>query len=239
MTQALVPLKDLVEAKSRLSGLLSPSERRALAQAMAEDVLTVLCSHAQVSSITLVSDDPGAAMLAEKYAADCWPETLLGCRGLNPLVRRATERLLALRDEPLLVLHADLPMLEEADIDAALAKRENGGLVVGCDRESRGTNLMAFDAESVPEFSFGTDSCARHLESARRSGIPVHLLQSAGIELDVDEAADLKLLLRRLSSCPGANTVSLLCDTSLGSRVNAALAEIADPSGAVRGESVR
>ena len=35
MTQALVPLKDLVEAKSRLSGLLRPSERRALAQAMA------------------------------------------------------------------------------------------------------------------------------------------------------------------------------------------------------------
>ena len=42
MAQALVPLKDLVQAKSRLSGLLRPSERRALAQAMAEDVLAVL-----------------------------------------------------------------------------------------------------------------------------------------------------------------------------------------------------
>ena len=40
MTRALVPLKDLVEAKSRLSGLLRPSERRALAQAMAEGLST-------------------------------------------------------------------------------------------------------------------------------------------------------------------------------------------------------
>ena len=39
--QALVPLKDLVEAKSRLSGLLRPTERRSLAQAMVEDVLSV------------------------------------------------------------------------------------------------------------------------------------------------------------------------------------------------------
>ena len=36
MTQVLLPLKDLVKAKSRLSGLLSPSERRALAQAKSE-----------------------------------------------------------------------------------------------------------------------------------------------------------------------------------------------------------
>ena len=39
MAQALLPLKDLVQAKTRLGGLLRPSERRALAQAMAEDVL--------------------------------------------------------------------------------------------------------------------------------------------------------------------------------------------------------
>ena len=42
MAQALVPLKDLVLAKTRLSGVLTSVERRALAQAMVEDVLDVL-----------------------------------------------------------------------------------------------------------------------------------------------------------------------------------------------------
>ncbi len=226
MTQVLVPLKDLVEAKSRLSGLLRPSERRALAQAMAEDVLSVLGRHARVSHITLLSDDPGAAMLAQKYGANWWSEAELGCRGLNPLIGRACGRLLDERDEPLIVMHADLPMLDAADIDAALDAREKGGLVVGCDRAGRGTNLLAFDVLAVPEFCFGHDSCARHLESARKAGITAHLLQRPGIELDVDEAPDLKLLVENLPGCPGANTVALFGNTRLGTRLEAALENI-------------
>jgi 2-phospho-L-lactate guanylyltransferase len=224
--QALVPLKDLVEAKSRLSGLLRPSERRALAQAMAEDVLSVLRDHARVGRITLVSDDPGASMLAQKYGADCWPERRLGCSGLNPLIECATRQLLAARDEPLMVLHADLPMLGEADIDAALGALQVGvGLVIGCDREARGTNLLLFDSRSVPAFSFGVDSCALHMDSARRAGIRAKVLHSPGIALDVDAAPDLRHLMQRLSSRPDSHTARLLHDTVLGRRVGTTLAE--------------
>ena len=70
MAHALVPLKDLVTAKTRLSGLLRPAERRALAQAMVEDVLTTLVEHRQIERVTLVSDDPGAGLLACKYDID-------------------------------------------------------------------------------------------------------------------------------------------------------------------------
>ena len=56
MAQALVPLKDLVAAKSRLSGVLSPAERRSLAQAMVEDVLAlssapVILSHGGLKGV--------------------------------------------------------------------------------------------------------------------------------------------------------------------------------------------
>jgi 2-phospho-L-lactate/phosphoenolpyruvate guanylyltransferase len=39
MLHAIVPMKSLALAKSRLAGLLDPPERRALALAMLEDVL--------------------------------------------------------------------------------------------------------------------------------------------------------------------------------------------------------
>ena len=120
MAQALVPLKDLVQAKSRLAGLLRPSERRALAQAMVEDVLAVLSRHQDIERITLVSDDPGAGLLAGKYGIDCWQESSLGCSGLNAVVDQASERLLASADGILLVLHGDLPRLTAADISAVL-----------------------------------------------------------------------------------------------------------------------
>lgn len=39
MINAVLPVKDLVLAKSRLSGVLAPHERRSLNQAMLEDAL--------------------------------------------------------------------------------------------------------------------------------------------------------------------------------------------------------
>lgn len=232
MAQALVPLKDLVEAKTRLSGLLRPSERRALAQAMAEDVLTVLRAHSEVAQITLVSDDPGAGLLAQKYGAECWSETSLGCRGLNPLIQCASERLLTGSEEPLLVLHADLPLLGAPDIGAVLdLQRKIGGLIIGCDRQGGGTNLLAFDAANRPDFCFGVDSCTRHLASARSAGIPVQVLRTPGIELDVDEAPDLKFIIDQLSSNPVSHTAQLLYNTELGVRIGAALATIIGDAG--------
>ncbi len=38
MAQALVPLKDLVQAKSRLTGLMSPAERRGIVQGMGRSI---------------------------------------------------------------------------------------------------------------------------------------------------------------------------------------------------------
>ena len=220
MAQALVPLKDLVQAKSRLSGLLSPAQRRALAQAMAEDVLSVLSRHRAITQITLVSDDAGAGLLAQKYGARCWPESSLAVRGLNALMQRASERLCAEGNAPLLVLHADLPLLTADDISAVLASQEQlQGLIIGCDRQGSGTNLLAFNATDIPRFCFGCDSCSKHMASARSCGVPVQILQRPGIGMDVDEAADLQLILQSRHLNPTGHTAQLLHQTELGARL--------------------
>lgn len=236
MAQALLPLKDLVQAKTRLGGLLRPSERRALAQAMAEDVLAVLAGHAELSRITLVSDDPGAELLAHKYGADCWSERALACSGLNNLMQCASERLTASSHEPLLVLHCDLPLLTHDDISAVLAaQRELDGLVIGCDRQGTGTNLLAFAAGAMPRFCFGPDSCAAHAASADSAGIRARILQRLGIMVDVDAPADLAYVMDRLTLRPNSHTAALLYATELGARIALALATMIDSSGSVEG----
>ena len=227
MAQALVPLKDLVRAKTRLAGLLAPSERRALAQAMVEDVLALLAAHSCVDSINLVSDDPSAHLLAAQYGARHWPESELGCRGLNNIVGSASRRLLALCDAPVLVLHADLPLLGPADISAVLAaRRRTGGLVVGPDRHGKGTNMLCFDAASVPAFCFGQDSCARHLAAARARGIAANVVNRPGIGLDVDEPQDLAVLLGHLQSMACGRTAELLRESEPGARIAVALGSL-------------
>lgn len=239
MAQALVPLKDLVEAKTRLAGLLRPSERRALAQAMAEDVLGVLDAHPEITQITLVTDDPGGALLAQNYGARCWSERSLQCRGLNAVVASASARLLEECDEPLVVLHADLPLLSVADISKVLQiHRNTQSLVIGADREGRGTNLLVFDAKSVPRFCFGLDSCTAHSEVAREAGSCAEVVQTGGIELDVDDAQDLKLVLAMLGDTESSNTARLLRDGVLGRRVAMALASIPDERGDDAGREV-
>ncbi|MBT4523097.1 MAG: 2-phospho-L-lactate guanylyltransferase [Halieaceae bacterium] len=220
MAQALVPLKDLVAAKSRLSGVLNPSERRALAQAMVEDVLAVLSEHPQVDGVTLVSDDPGAELLAAKYNVDCWDDRSLGCSGLSAVIARSCDMLLQNTEAPLLVLHGDLPLLGRDDISAMLAcVKQNGGLVIGCDGVGQGSNFMAFDAAGVPDFSYGRGSCYRHLQSVRRRGQSARVIRRRGIALDVDSPQDLALLLTQLEAGAKSQTADLLVDTELGRRI--------------------
>jgi FO synthase len=215
---ALVPLKSLGEAKSRLGGLLSEVQRSDLALAMASDVLAALQAHHLVASVTLVSDDPGAAGLAESYGAHWLPERGLECQGLNPVISAAVAKLVDAGAEQLLVLHGDLPLLRESDISAVLDQlRRQPGLVIGTDTQGSGTNLLAFTAIRVPEFHYGKDSCALHRAWAEDSGEPVAVLHRPGIALDVDEPMDLSELLD--FEHIGKYTRQWLCDSGMAARL--------------------
>ncbi|MEH6581937.1 MAG: 2-phospho-L-lactate guanylyltransferase [Halioglobus sp.] len=221
MAQAIVPLKDLVSAKTRLSGLLRPAERRALAQAMAEDVLSVLSAHPDIDRVTLVSDDPGADLLASKYAVDFLDERILDGRGLNQILEKSCDRLCLGGEWPTLVLHGDLPLLSSDDITAVLREQDaSAGLVVGCDRAFKGTNLLAFNVASRPPFHFGLDSCAKHRRAAEGAGIHVSILSRMGIGLDVDQPADVALLMCELREGRSGHTAELLLQTELGKRID-------------------
>src|SRR5918999_814940 len=67
MRYALVPVKDLPQAKARLSPLLSPAERHALAAAMLDDVLEALRHVSTLDRIALVTTDAYALALAARW----------------------------------------------------------------------------------------------------------------------------------------------------------------------------
>lgn len=225
---ALLPLKDLVQAKSRLAGVLTPAERRALAQAMAEDVLRVLAGHAGIERTVLISDDPSAAMLAQAYGAQCWSERALGVQGLNAVLDSATTKLGEAGQADLLVLHADLPLLSAADLDAALTGQALADAVaIGPDRHGQGTNLLAFCSTRAPGFYFGRDSLRRHTWAVQEAGLKVALIERLGVGLDIDEPADLALLLQQDECALGDSVCGLLYESGLEQRLQASLASLA------------
>ena len=66
---AIVPVKNLPQAKQRLAGVLSASERRALFRAMLEDVLGALSKNKSIAGILVVTRDDEATTLAASYGA--------------------------------------------------------------------------------------------------------------------------------------------------------------------------
>ena len=63
----LVPVKNLVDAKHRLSPVLSPKERFALAQAMCEDVLQALADWQGRPAVVVVTSDSFVRDLAARF----------------------------------------------------------------------------------------------------------------------------------------------------------------------------
>jgi FO synthase len=227
---AILPLKDLADAKSRLADLLQPAERRSLMQAMVEDVLEQLIEHPQITGVTLVSDDPDARQLSASFGVEFIDERTLPRRGLNPVLEAAVDIECSEGAERLLILHGDLPLISSQDLDEVIHRQLTSDvIVIGCDEAGVGTNLLAFSRQCRPQFRFGAGSCVAHGEAASELSVGYQLLRRPGIGLDVDEPDDLRQLLARLpAGKPQSRTAALLLNTKLGRRLSRELSEEAN-----------
>jgi len=196
MATAIVPLKPSDQAKTRLITVLSAQERAHLAVAMARDTLEVLHAHPSIDRIIVVGSDDGTHAIATEAGAEFWNERSLRAVGLNPVLEAALKRINFGVDEPVLMLHADLPLLDHDDITAALATLRSSTLVIGCDRHGSGTNLIAFNAQRRPYFVFGPDSCFHYQRGAKELGGYPQILFRRGISFDIDLPVDIETLRR-------------------------------------------
>lgn len=193
MSLALVPVKALAEAKSRLDPPLSGEERAALTAAMLRDVLEALGAAPSVTRRVVVTPDPRVAEVARAAGAEAW---LDAPPGLNPALRAAA-RTLARGDEPLLVVLGDVAGAQAADIEAlfaALAGLGGRGVVVAPSSDGGTAALLRAPADVVAP-CFGSESAKAHREAAERAGAPFAELRCESLAVDLDDTRDVARLL--------------------------------------------
>lgn len=188
-TVAVVPLRG-PGGKTRLAADLSPSGREELVAALARHVLDVLLGAHEVQRVVVVTTDPdhAARVLRDRdVEVLAQPE---GVRGLNPAVALARERARARGASRTLVVHADLPLLDAADVVALTAP--SVPVVLAPDAAGTGSNALVLDEVRAHAFTtrFGPGSRGRHEEEARRLGLDLHLVERPGTARDLDTAAD-------------------------------------------------
>jgi len=187
---AAVPVNHLDRAKSRLQGAVS--DRPALVLDMLDHVLGTLEACPEVSRIAVVTPDPRVLI---HVGGRRGVELLLQADGdLNDACAQAARWAHAQSATALLLVHADLPCLEPADVSgmAALATLERVPVVVlAPDRRDRGTNALLAAPPGAIACCFGDDSFRRHREAAAATPVGCQVYRAPGTACDVDTADDL------------------------------------------------
>lgn len=178
----LLPLRSPGHGKTRLATALDEDDRAALVTAMFTDVVAAVRA-ADLEPVVLAS---GPAAVAASVALGCAVLPDAPGAGLNAAIAAATADGRA--DEPVLVLQADLPMLQ---VDDVLAVRGSEGDVVLVPTDDGGTAALLRRPGSCMGTDFGRASAAGHRQLAIGAGLALTELHRPGMATDLDTPADL------------------------------------------------
>lgn len=206
---ALVPLRGLEDAKTRLGAELDAEERLELVVTMASRTLAAARDARTLAGTVLVTADPEAARLATSFGARTLVQRL---PGLNAAIREARAVAIEAGATAVIVLPIDLPSITPAAIDTVVElagaaagaaadgdeagrgsrpARHPAALVAAVpDRHGAGTNALLVAPPGAIEPAFGERSLQAHRAAAARAG--ARWLELGGpLTADVDTGADL------------------------------------------------
>ncbi len=190
---AIVPVKPLVQAKSRLAGVLSGPERARLMLALFRRTVDVLVAVEALSRVLVVSADPIIGKWARIGGADFLLES--DAPGLNCSLGRAIRFTVNAGAEGVLIVPGDLPQLNGASVAALLAAVGQPPAVgIVPDHHHTGTNGLLLIPPTVIQPAFGPDSLARHCAAAEAVKAQRILWEDSLWGQDVDFPEDLGLV---------------------------------------------
>jgi 2-phospho-L-lactate guanylyltransferase len=190
---AIVPVKPLRRGKSRLAGLLSEEQRTSLNRYLLEHTLTVLNEISGIEHTLVVSRDPAALALTRSMGGRTVMED--GAPQFNTALKRATIVAQAQGARAVLILPADLPLVEPPDLEALLSQGMTPSVVViSPDRRLDGTNGLFINPAGLIDYDYGPGSFQRHCQRSKDAGAKLVVVNSERIGLDLDLPEDLEMV---------------------------------------------
>jgi 2-phospho-L-lactate guanylyltransferase len=193
---ALVPVRGLEAAKSRLGEALDAEERQALVEQLLARTIAAAAGVPGVAAVAVVSPDPAALALATGLGAVAVRQA---GEGLNEGLAVGRDRAVADGAGALLVVPADLPGVSAAALAAVVAVAHATAaegpagrpvVVLVTDRAGVGTNALLLAPPGAIPFRFGPGSRAAHAAAARAAGA-AYVEVVGPLDLDLDTPDDL------------------------------------------------
>ncbi len=192
---AVIPVKQISQAKQRLSKILSSEERRDFFSAMLEDVLSMMVKIDFFEKIILATNCPHAISIAGRLGINHFesgPDD-----GLNQAAGETVNHLLENGISDMFLIPGDIPLITEEEINNVLRAHPSApSLTIIPSRDKLGSNCILLSPPSRMPLKFGPDSYFRHLEIAQTNGLKINPMVFPGFGLDIDEPKDLFELLK-------------------------------------------
>ena len=136
----LVPVKNLAGAKQRLAAVLDQPARTELAQAMLLDVLETLAHWAHRPDVGIVTSDPFALELADRFHFTVIADH--ANRGETDAIETATRYCESHGVDSSLVIPGDIPLIQSSELEMIIAAAPAEGSVLVPAADGRGTNAI-------------------------------------------------------------------------------------------------
>lgn len=191
---AVLPVKTLGQAKSRLDAVLQAANRRELARELMLRSLDSLLACRSVERVLVISRDPEVLALSAARGAVALLES---GTDLNQALLQARSYVLTQGGVAMLVLAADLPLVTIEEIEAVLASDGHQAVIIAPDRRGNGTNALLLRPPDAIDLDFEDDSAHKHRDHALAAGIEPLLISLPGLAFDLDLPEDWTELLHQ------------------------------------------
>ncbi len=188
MTYIIIPAKPFHLAKSRLSDVLSPSERVNLSRYLLQRTIQVA---KQVGEVVVISREARIRQLAKQTGAWALVESNAS---LNQAVKQAVDWVTWQDGAQCLILPGDLPLVTPTDLlELTDLETHPPSIVISPCRRQNGTNALLVQPPHLIDFAFGVNSFTKHQNLARQQQMETVVHYSPNLALDLDVPEDLVL----------------------------------------------
>jgi len=201
-----------------LSDALSARERQRLFMEMLADVMAAISDSKCLGGLAMVTRDPEIIEVGTQFGARLFKVDIDS--GQSAAVSFAARSLASERIENTISIPGDVPLVSGAEIDAVCRSIEDApSVTIVPNFDGTGTNSLACSPPNVIPYEFGSNSFARHSDSASNAAVAFRVLRLPGLCLDIDDRDDLINLLQRDAA---TRTHSFLIDSGIAARLLAA-----------------
>ncbi|MCJ7636816.1 MAG: 2-phospho-L-lactate guanylyltransferase [Nitrososphaeraceae archaeon] len=187
---AIIPMKSLHLAKSRLSNILTPEQRKNLAMYLLDTTIKELKESKFISEIIIVSSDKAVKKYSclnnLKFIKD-------SDEGVNNAVILADHYCINNDINANIVIPQDLPFISAKEIDEIcnISNKYHKCIIICPSKRFDGTNVLFRKPPNVIKTFYDDNSYINHLKEAHKFKIPIESLVIGKLRFDIDTKEDL------------------------------------------------